>query len=171
MISEMNGPWTYSNITFNKYAGPERRGVDTDRKGIKGPAAVADKKPEKPDTSDHHARGSHELEALKRKDRELHQNVPVHGTSLIYQTGPDGHIYASGRKVTLEASEVPNNPQATIDKAREIRRAVNSQKEPSLHDLHLLFAASRMEAQARAELMKQPGDIINERKAFVDKYV
>ncbi|MBI5664458.1 MAG: hypothetical protein HZC49_05135, partial [Nitrospirae bacterium] len=138
---------------------------------IEGPATMSGQTRETINKVKHSGEDSAEVEELKRRDRELRQNAAVHGTSLIYQTGPDGHIYVSGRKVSLDSSEVPNNPGLTINKALEIRRAVNSQEEPSLQDLQLLVTASKMEARARAELTRESREIRGERISIVDKYV
>jgi hypothetical protein len=151
MISEVSSHMAEYNITYNKPVRRARGEENAGNNSIEDPATIAGQKPETSNSS----KDSPEVEELKRRDRELRQNAIVHGTSFVYLTGPDGHIYIAGRKVSLDASEVPNNPQATIDKALEIRRAVNSLEAHSLQDLHLLIAASKMEARARAALISE----------------
>ena len=41
-----------------------------------------------------------------------------------YETGPDGKQYAVGGEVGVDASEVQDDSQATVQKAQVIRRAV-----------------------------------------------
>ncbi len=166
MISEVSSLGAYF-----KPVRRERGEGNTGNDSIENTGTIPGQKTETANKVNHSSEDSPEVEELKRSDRELRQNAVVQDTSFIYLTGPDGHVYITGTKVSLDASEVPNNPEATIDKAQEIRRAVNSQEEPSLQDLHLLIAASKMEARARAELMRKPKGISGENISVVDKYV
>jgi len=47
---------------------------------------------------------------------------------------------------------VPNDPQATIKKAQQIKRAALAPKDPSSQDRKVAAEASKMEAKARQEL-------------------
>lgn len=171
MISEVSGLGAYINIPYGKPVRRERGEGNTGNDSIENTVTTPGQKPGPANKVNHSSDDSPEVVELKRRDRELRQNAVVPGTSFVYLAGPDGHIYISGRKVSLDASEVPNNPEATIDKAQDIRRAVNSQEEPSLEDLYLLIAASKMEARSRAELIRKPKEISGEKISVVDKYV
>ena len=69
--------------------------------------------------------------------------------------GPDGRRYAVGGEVAIDASRVPGDPQATIRKAQVIRRAALAPAAPSAQDQRVAAQATRMEQQARAELLRQ----------------
>ncbi|MCL6589916.1 MAG: hypothetical protein K6U80_08185 [Firmicutes bacterium] len=87
------------------------------------------------------------------------------GPSYIYQTGPDGKAYAIGGEVQLDISPVPDNPEATIAKAQVIQRSALAPADPSGADRAIAAAASRMEAQARMELMKKAQTEDNSRES------
>jgi hypothetical protein len=68
--------------------------------------------------------------------------------------GPDGRLYAVGGSVDVDMSPIPNNPEATIRKARIIRRAALSVMDPSSADLRIAARAYQMEMQAQRELAR-----------------
>ncbi len=102
-----------------------------------------------------------ELDKLKNRDREVRAHEQAHlaaaggyvagGANYSLQTGPDGHQYAVGGSVSLDASPVSGDPEATIQKAETIRRAALAPAEPSAQDRNVAAQALAMEAQARAE--------------------
>ena len=106
-----------------------------------------------------------EVEQLKQRDREVRAHEAAHlaaagqyargGASFTYQTGPDSHRYAVGGEVQIDTSAVPGDPQATIQKAMQIRAAAMAPAEPSGQDRAVAAQAAQMAAQARMELMKQ----------------
>ena len=106
-----------------------------------------------------------ELEQLKARDREVRQHEAAHknaagehargGASFTYQTGPDGRRYAVGGEVDVDMTPVPGDPQATLDKARTLRRAALAPAEPSAQDRQIAAQAARMEQEARQELQQQ----------------
>ena len=103
-----------------------------------------------------------QVEQLKRRDSEVKRHEQAHkaaagqfasgGPSYEYQTGPDGKQYAVGGEVQIDTSEVPNDPQATIQKAQQIKRAALAPKDPSAQDRNVAAEASKMESKARQEL-------------------
>ncbi len=101
---------------------------------------------------------------LQQRDREVKAHEQAHmaaggryvrgGAHYQYQTGPDGRQYAVGGEVSIDSGE-ESSPQATIIKARAIRRAALAPAQPSSQDRQVAAKASAMERQARAELAKQ----------------
>ena len=79
---------------------------------------------------------------LKQTDREVKQHEMAHiaaggryitsGANFTYKRGPDGQNYAVGGEVSIDTSPVPGDPQATIDKMRQIRSAALAPATPSL---------------------------------------
>ena len=105
-----------------------------------------------------------EVEDLKQRDSEVRQHEQAHisaagayaqGASFEYQAGPDGRMYAVGGEVSIDTSEVPGNPDATIAKAQTIRSAATAPAHPSGQDRQVAAAADRMEANARMEKMEE----------------
>ena len=119
----------------------------------------------------HHAHGNEtllpeadqkKLQQLKKRDTEVRQHEQAHlaaagslaqgGPSYEYESGPDGKRYAVGGEVSIDTSKVPNDPAATRDKARQIRRAALAPVQPSGKDHQVAAKAAQMELQAAREL-------------------
>ncbi|MFQ5830513.1 MAG: putative metalloprotease CJM1_0395 family protein [Candidatus Methylomirabilia bacterium] len=104
-----------------------------------------------------------EVEQLKERDREVRAHEQAHvvaggryvrgGIQFEYEIGPDGRRYAVGGEVSIDTSPVPEDPEATLQKAETIRRAALAPAQPSGQDRRAAAAASRMEAEARQELL------------------
>ena len=105
------------------------------------------------------------VEELKKRDEEVRIHEQAHqsaagslsngGASFDYQTGPDGKRYAVGGEVSIDTSTVAGDPQATIAKARQIRRAALAPADPSGQDRQVAAQSVKMEAEANKELSSQ----------------
>lgn len=105
------------------------------------------------------------IQALSTRDREVraHEqahkavagNLAISGPTYTYQKGPNGKLYAVGGEVKIDTAPVPNDPQATIEKAERIRRAALAPAEPSNQDRQVAAQAMQMALQARAELQAE----------------
>ena len=105
------------------------------------------------------------LENLKSRDREVRAHEQAHlsaagnlassGATFTYQQGPDGQRYAVGGEVGIESARVPGDPEATIQRAQQIRRAALAPANPSAQDRSVAVNASAIALDARAELAKQ----------------
>lgn len=103
-----------------------------------------------------------ELIALATRDRQVRAHEHAHlaaagdlargGASFERIRGSDGRQYAVSGEVAIDTSAVADDPQATLDKARRIRRAALAPAQPSSQDLAVASRATAMENQARAEL-------------------
>ncbi|MEM8757277.1 MAG: putative metalloprotease CJM1_0395 family protein [Planctomycetota bacterium] len=108
-----------------------------------------------------------EVEQLAARDQEVRTHEQAHvaaagalfrgGPTYTYRNGPDGNRYAVAGKVQIDTSE-GNTPEETIQKAAQIRRAALAPAEPSSTDQAVAAKASRMEAEARAELASERED-------------
>lgn len=106
-----------------------------------------------------------QVRKLKQRDREVRAHEQAHlgaagqyasgGPSFTYQVGPDGRRYAVGGEVGIDTSPVAGDPEATIRKAQQIRRAALAPAEPSGQDRAVAAAASQLLAQAQKELREQ----------------
>ena len=108
-----------------------------------------------------------QVKELAARDREVKTHEAAHkaaGGSLTgpaqfsYTTGPDGKRYATGGEVSIDTSDIPGDPQATLIKANRIRAAALAPAEPSGQDRKVAAQASQMAADARAEIAKQKQD-------------
>lgn len=97
---------------------------------------------------------------LEKRDAAVRQHELAHKTaggtyagsaSYSYQTGPDGKRYAIGGEVSIDASSVPGNPEATIRKLETVRQAALAPSDPSAQDLSVAARASTAIAAARTQ--------------------
>jgi hypothetical protein len=108
------------------------------------------------------------LQQLKVRDLHVKMHEQQHlaaagsyalgGPTFQYTVGPDGKSYATGGEVQLDISPLPNNPQATIVKAQVVRQAALAPSDPSGADRAVAAAATKMESQARAQLLEKSAD-------------
>lgn len=99
---------------------------------------------------------------LRARDREVRSheaahasaggNLVVSGPSYTYQKGPDGRSYAIGGEVQLDVSAVANNPEATLKKSEQIRRAALAPADPSAQDLRVAANANQLASRARVDI-------------------
>ena len=105
-----------------------------------------------------------QVRELRRVDREVRLHERQHAAaagphggapSYTYQRGPDGVLYAVGGHVDVDLSPVPGDPEATLAKALQIRRAAMAPAEPSAADRGVAMQAAQMAMQARADIAKE----------------
>jgi hypothetical protein len=134
---------------------------------VAGSASSDDSNPGNKPVTDKNAlnqRELQEIEALKARDIEVKAHERAHiaaagslavsGASFSYSQGPDGRRYATSGEVRIDTSKVPDDPQATISKAQQLRRAALAPATPSAQDRSIAAEASAMEQQARLELVQ-----------------
>lgn len=81
----------------------------------------------------------------------------VRGKSFDYAVGPDGKRYAIGGEVQIDISPVADDPEATIQKMQQIRRAALAPSDPSPQDRSVASTAQSIESQAQAEITSRIG--------------
>lgn len=130
-----------------------------------------------------------QIAELKARDAEVRAHEAAHATvggshagapSFTYQSGPDGKKYAVGGEVSVDLSRVSGDPQATIQKMRQVHAAALAPANPSSQDMKVAATAMRIMAQAQQDLAKvttnpesnageqQIGDVQNARLAKAD---
>jgi flagellum-specific peptidoglycan hydrolase FlgJ len=105
-----------------------------------------------------------QVQQLKETDRKVRAHEQAHlsvgadlvrgGATFTYQTGPDDQRYAVSGEVSIDASP-GRTPAETIPKAQHIRATALAPADPSAQDQSVATEASRMESDARVELMAQ----------------
>lgn len=108
-----------------------------------------------------------QLQQLKSIDREVRAHELAHlavggryvtsGASFQYERGSDGRNYAVSGEVSIDTSEIPGDPQATLAKALVILRAALAPANPSAQDRRVAAQATSTIQQARAEVIQQAG--------------
>ncbi len=105
-----------------------------------------------------------EIAKLRKRDQEVRTHEQAHiaaggaatsGATFSFQRGPDGKQYAIGGEVNIDISPVSGNPQATIQKAQQIRAAALAPANPSAQDRAVAASATALEAQARQEIQRE----------------
>lgn len=112
-----------------------------------------------------------EVEKLKQRDREVRAHEQAHRAagggltgSPTFKTvrGPDGHSYAVSGEVKIDTSPVPNNPEATIRKLEQVKRAALAPSNPSGKDRQVAAEAEAKIQQARQEKREQDAEELKE---------
>lgn len=129
--------------------------------GIRSARAAADKAAGFADSLTLSPEAQSQLRQLQQRDAEVRSHEQAHlaaggphvtgGARYTYQKGPDGRQYAIGGQVSIDASAVPGDPEATKEKARQVRRAALAPGEPSGQDRQVAVKAARLEAEAARE--------------------
>ncbi len=105
-----------------------------------------------------------QIAELKARDAEVRAHEAAHAAvggqlagppSYTYQRGPDGQQYAVGGEVQISLAEVPNDPQATIARMKQVKAAALAPVEPSSADRAIAAEASRRIVAAQAELLAE----------------
>jgi hypothetical protein len=98
---------------------------------------------------------------LQQRDAEVRRHEQAHATvggpyagapRYDYERGPDERLYAVSGEVSIDTSPVPGDPQATIAKMQQVRRAALAPADPSPQDQRVAAEAQQSITQARAEL-------------------
>lgn len=104
---------------------------------------------------------------LAERDREVRAHEQAHASiggqyasapSYTYERGPDGRMYAVEGEVKIDTSPIPNDPEATLEKAEVIQRAALSVAEPSSADRAVAADARAMAAEARTQILQSEGE-------------
>ncbi len=106
-----------------------------------------------------------QVEELRRTDSKVRAHELAHlaaggglvrgGANFTYQTGPDGKQYAVAGEVKIDMSVDPDNPEATIRKMQQVRRAALAPSDPSPQDRSVAQQASNIESQMRAKIQQE----------------
>lgn len=115
------------------------------------------------------------VQELKEIDQAVKRHETAHviaggrfilsGANYSYKTGPDGKRYAVSGEVSIDTSPVPGDPEATIQKMNQIRRAALAPSDPSPQDRKVASTAMTISTKAASELMLEQV----KQKAFSDE--
>jgi len=109
-----------------------------------------------------------EIQKLKNADRAARAHEQAHkavGGELIiggpyydYARGPDNRLYAVAGEVTIDTSEIRDDPEANAEKMQHVRRTALAPRDPSPQDRHVASQAAAKETQSRAEAVRQQAE-------------
>lgn len=111
------------------------------------------------------------VKKLQQQDREVRAHEAAHKSaggalagSPSFKTirGPDGRSYAVSGEVKIDTSPVPNNPEATIRKLEQVKRAALAPSNPSSQDRQVAAEAGAKIQQARQEKREQEAEELKE---------
>ena len=107
------------------------------------------------------------IRQLQLRDHEVRAHEAAHAATggayagspqYQYQQGPDGKAYATDGEVSIDMSPVSGDPEATLDKAEQIRAAALAPAQPSGQDLKVAQKAQAMASKAKIELAQQQSE-------------
>lgn len=113
------------------------------------------------------------ISELASRDREVRAHERAHASvggqfagapHYEYTRGPNGVSYATSGEVSISTGAISGDPEATITKARQIKRAAAAPADPSGQDRRVMAQASQLEAQAQVELRQLSIDKAQESK-------
>jgi hypothetical protein len=128
-------------------------------------ASASDSTTKNPVSTDLTPEEKEQVRELKEQDTRVRRHEQAHvmaGGRYIksraqfqFELGPDGKLYAVSGEVQIDTSKVPDDPEATIQKAQTVRRAALAPSDPSSQDRSVASEANRMEFEARMEITQQ----------------
>ena len=133
--------------------------------GRRTPIAAGAAPARKPESQEQDKR----VQELRQRDSAVRRHEQAHlaaagqyaigAPSYGYVTGPDNQRYAVSGEVRLDISAIPDDPEGTIRKMEQVKRAALAPSDPSGQDYAVASQASSMQAEAyRAKLRQANGD-------------
>ncbi len=114
------------------------------------------------------------INELAARDREVRAHEQAHAAvggvhagapSYTFERGPNGKNYAVGGEVPISTSPVAGDPEATIRKADQVKRAALAPAQPSAQDRAVAAQATQMKIDAQIELREQKAAELEEQLA------
>ena len=105
-----------------------------------------------------------EIRQLQQRDREVRAHEAAHAAAggayagsptYSYEQGPDGRRYATGGEVSIDISPISGNPEASLQKAQQVRAAALAPAQPSAQDMKVAQKAQALAMKARLEISEQ----------------
>ena len=111
------------------------------------------------------------IQALAQRDKEVKAHEQAHAAvggqytsapRYEFEKGPNGVQYAVAGDVSIDVSPIPGDPEATLEKAMQVKRAALAPAQPSAQDRKVAAEAQQMITEARNELTQQQKDMLME---------
>ncbi len=111
-----------------------------------------------------------QVSELQKRDQEVRAHEMAHvaaggqyvqgGAHFEFETGPDGKRYAVGGEVSIDASAVSGDPEATVRKMQVVRKAALAPANPSGKDRAVAASASQKQNTARKEQVQEKKEVL-----------
>lgn len=168
-IFSIEGTFPNNISVYNSQRSTKRKDSETTEDQSRTRSKQSDNTDNEPDkTNELTASEQQQTVKLAARDREVRAHEAAHtaaggglikgAASFSYEKGPDGKQYATGGDVSIDISKVPDNPQATLTKANQIRAAALAPATPSGKDRSVAAGASAMANEARVEIREQSSE-------------
>lgn len=111
------------------------------------------------------------VQELQERDREVRAHELAHAAAAgrhggspryDYERGPDGRLYAVEGEVPIDVSPVRGDPEATLRKMEQVKRAALAPANPSPKDRQVASLAARRAAEARRDVSQRALDSLLE---------
>ncbi|MGB0680425.1 MAG: putative metalloprotease CJM1_0395 family protein [Polyangiales bacterium] len=111
-----------------------------------------------------------EVRRLRARDAEVRRHEQAHAGAggqyagaprYEFERGPDGRMYAVGGSVSIDVSPEPD-PEATIRKMQQVRRAALAPAEPSAQDRRVAARANQEIVKARVQVRAELAESMRE---------
>lgn len=126
------------------------------------------------------AKEQKQIDELATIDRSVRAHEQAHSSvagryagaiTYSFVRGPDGISYAVGGEVSIDTSPIPNDPEASIRKAQQLRMAANAPADPSAQDRRVASQAASLENEARAQLAAQRASEVQQEQQQSDNKI
>ncbi len=116
------------------------------------------------------SREAEEIRQLQARDKEVRAHEAAHAAaggsyagspSYSFSRGPDGRSYATGGEVSIDISPIPGDPEATLQKASQVRSAALAPVQPSAQDMRVASRALAMTSEARQTIASEASAELN----------
>ena len=110
-----------------------------------------------------------EVQQMATRDREVRAHEQAHRSvggqhagpiMLNLERGPDGINYAVSGEVAINVSAIADDPQASIAKLMQVRRAALAPAEPSAQDRQVAAAAGQKILEAQSQILAQQSSML-----------
>ncbi len=159
----------YPQVQDQQQAKVNERDANQQQQGQQQQGQQQDQQQTDSDQSSARQRGQQDLSESEQKkvdeladrDQEVRTHEMQHqavggqyarAANFEFERAPDGKRYAVGGEVSIDVSEVANDPQATIAKMQQVQRAALAPAEPSAQDRQVAAQAQQKAAAAQQEL-------------------
>ncbi len=119
------------------------------------------------------SRDAEEIRKLQIRDREVRAHEAAHASaggayagapSYTTKRGPDGKTYVTDGEVSIDVSPIKGDPEATLQKAEQVRAAALAPSQPSAQDMKVAQKAQAMAAKARMEISNEVSSALESSK-------
>ena len=139
----------------------ESKGTQTTTKVKTEPGQKTTKADGSPKDTFELSQDAQNIRQLQRRDAEVRSHEAAHAAAggqyagsprFSYSKGADGRTYATAGEVSIDVAAVPGDPEATLQKANQVKAAALAPASPSSQDMKVAQKAQMMATKARQQM-------------------